>query len=156
MPLTREQIFALADKRPIQALPTTTQLKQQRKQQKEAPTAGPDWFDMPAPEMTQELKDDLRILSLRSALDPSRHYKKGDKAVTSRFLQVGTVVSDPSAYYTERMSRKQRAAPTIVDSLLRDVDRRQYLKRKYGEIASVKIRNGRSQSRNAVKKPWKK
>lgn len=122
---------------------------------KEHPTAGSDWFNMPAPEITPELKDDLRILSLRSALDPSRHYKKGDKAVTSRFFQVGTVVSDPSAFYSERMPRKQRAAPTIVDSLLRDVDRRQYLKRKYGEIASMKMRNGKSASRNAVKKPWR-
>jgi hypothetical protein len=152
--LSREQILLIADQRPIRLLTTPAQQKEQAKKKKESATAGPDWYDMPAPVMTPELRDDLRLLSLRSALDPSRHYKKGDKPVSSRFLQIGQYVSDPSSFYTDRRSRKQRMAPTIVDSLLRDVERKQYLKRKYSEIEHRNMRNGRKPSK-AVKKPWR-
>ena len=141
MPLTREEALAIAESRPIKPLPSHKSVKADKKS--EQPHSGPDWFNMPAPEMTPELKDDIRLLSLRSALDPKRFYKKGDRVVTSRFLQVGTVVNDASSYYTDRSSRKQRAAPTIVDSLLRDVQRKQYLKRKYGELEAASMRNGR-------------
>ncbi|KAL0326935.1 UNVERIFIED_CONTAM: rRNA-processing protein fcf2 [Sesamum angustifolium] len=41
-------------------------------------TAGKNWFDMPAQTITPELKKDLQLLKLRSAVDPKRHYKKGD------------------------------------------------------------------------------
>ncbi|KAF9586883.1 hypothetical protein IFM89_039908 [Coptis chinensis] len=47
-----------------------------RKQRKD--TTGSNWFDMPAPTITPEIKRDLQILKLRSALDPKRHYKKSD------------------------------------------------------------------------------
>uniref|UniRef100_A0A2P2LYS9 rRNA-processing protein fcf2 n=1 Tax=Rhizophora mucronata TaxID=61149 RepID=A0A2P2LYS9_RHIMU len=47
-----------------------------RKQDKD--TLGKDWFDMPAPTLTPELKKDLQLLKLRSVIDPKRHYKKGD------------------------------------------------------------------------------
>nr|DAD34603.1 TPA_asm: hypothetical protein HUJ06_005243 [Nelumbo nucifera] len=41
-------------------------------------TAGKNWFEMPAPTITPEIKKDLQILKLRNVMDPKRHYKKGD------------------------------------------------------------------------------
>ncbi|KVH88568.1 hypothetical protein Ccrd_026483, partial [Cynara cardunculus var. scolymus] len=41
-------------------------------------TTGKNWFDMPAPTLTPELKKDLKLLKLRNVIDPKRHYKKGD------------------------------------------------------------------------------
>lgn len=155
MPLSREQVLLAADSRPIQLLLTPAQQKENAKKKKEAATAGPDWFDMPAPEMTQELRDDLKLLSLRSALDPSRHYKRNDRSMASRFLQVGEFVSDPSAYYTDRVSRRQRNAPTIVDALLRDVEKRQYLKKKYSTLEQRFQKNGRGSRNHNVRKPKK-
>ncbi|KAG2274846.1 hypothetical protein Bca52824_057401 [Brassica carinata] len=35
-----------------------------------------DWFDMPAPTMTPELKRDLQLLKLRDVMDPKTHYKR--------------------------------------------------------------------------------
>ncbi|KAG7014649.1 fcf2, partial [Cucurbita argyrosperma subsp. argyrosperma] len=41
-------------------------------------TAGRSWFDMAAQTMSPEVEEDLRLLKLRSVIDPKRHYKKGD------------------------------------------------------------------------------
>lgn len=43
---------------------------------------------MPAPEITEELKNDLQILKMRSVLDPKRHYKKNDMEVLPKYFQV--------------------------------------------------------------------
>lgn len=41
-------------------------------------TKGAGWFDMKAPEMTEEIQRDLELLKMRSVLDPKRHYKNND------------------------------------------------------------------------------
>ena len=51
-------------------------------------SAGSGWFDMPAPQLTPELKNDLRLLRMRGALDPARHYKKTHSKATPRYFQV--------------------------------------------------------------------
>ena len=58
-------------------------------QQKEKDkSAGKNWFDMPAPEMTEELKRDLNILQMRNVLDPKRHYKKNNSKKLPKYFQV--------------------------------------------------------------------
>ncbi|KAL4337362.1 hypothetical protein AHAS_Ahas12G0102600 [Arachis hypogaea] len=90
-----------------------------RKQAKD--TAGKDWFDMPTQTITPELQTDLKLLKLRSALDPKWHYKKGDSKSKAlpKYFQVGTVVEDASEFYSERLTKKERKA-TIADELLSD------------------------------------
>ena len=51
-------------------------------------SAGKGWFDMPAPQVTPELKNDLKLLRMRNALDPSRHYKANDSKQLPRYFQV--------------------------------------------------------------------
>ena len=51
-------------------------------------SAGKEWFDLPATTITPELKNDLRILKMRGALDPSRHYKKNDTKELPKYFQV--------------------------------------------------------------------
>lgn len=53
-----------------------------------AKSAGRNWFDMPAPEMTQELQRDLNILRMRHVLDPKRHYKKNSSKKLPKYFQV--------------------------------------------------------------------
>lgn len=43
---------------------------------------------MPAPEVTEEVKNDLKILQMRAALDPKRFYKKNDLKVLPKYFQV--------------------------------------------------------------------
>jgi hypothetical protein len=55
-------------------------------------TSGAQWFHMEAPTLTTEIKADLKVIALRSILDPKRHYKK-DKSLMKfpKYFQMGTV-----------------------------------------------------------------
>lgn len=44
---------------------------------------------MKAPELTEELKNDLKALQMRSAMDPKRFYKKNDREGFPKYFQVG-------------------------------------------------------------------
>lgn len=107
------------------------------KSKKEATTAGPAWFDMPKGDMNDpKIRDDIKLLSLRSALDPKQHYRKGDRGFSgSKYFQVGTVVADHSSYFNDRLIKKQRST-TILDTLMRDAERKAYLKSKYNRLQS--------------------
>ncbi|KAM3841540.1 deoxynucleotidyltransferase terminal-interacting protein 2 isoform 2-T2 [Vipera latastei] len=112
------------------------QLKKQRRIER-AKTAGDGWFGMKAPEMTEELKNDLKALKMRAAIDPKRFYKKNDRKGLPRHFQVGTIVDSPADFYHARIPKKERKK-TIVDELLTDAEFRRYNKRKYQDIMAEK------------------
>jgi hypothetical protein len=52
-------------------------------------TAGDKWFNLPATELTPELKADLFLIKSRHLLDPKRHYRKDNKSnEVPKFFQV--------------------------------------------------------------------
>ncbi|NXA12999.1 TDIF2 protein, partial [Sapayoa aenigma] len=112
------------------------QLKKQRRAEREK-TAGDGWFGMKAPEITSELRNDLRVLKMRASLDPKHFYKKNDRDGLPKYFQVGTVVDSPIDFYHSRIPKKQRKR-TIVEELLADSEFRRYNKKKYQEIMSEK------------------
>lgn len=117
-----------------------------RKQIKD--TAGEKWFNMPAQTITPELQKDLQLLKLRAALDPKRHYKKGDSKSKTlpKYFQVGTVVDSPLDFFSGRLTKKERKA-TLADELLSDQNLASYRKRKVREIEE--------QNRPAGNEKWK-
>ncbi|NXA84539.1 TDIF2 protein, partial [Thryothorus ludovicianus] len=102
------------------------QLKKQRRAEREK-TTGDGWFGMKAPEVTGELKNDLKVLKMRALLDPKHFYKKNDRDGLPKYFQVGTVVDSPIDFYHSRIPKKQRKR-TIVEELLADSEFRRYLK----------------------------
>ncbi|XP_043103563.1 deoxynucleotidyltransferase terminal-interacting protein 2 isoform X2 [Puntigrus tetrazona] len=110
--------------------------KLKRKAEREK-TTGDGWFNMRAPELTEELKNDLKVLKMRSALDPKRFYKKNDREGPPKYFQVGTVVDNPVDFYSSRIPKKQRKR-TMVEELLADAEFRSYNKKKYQEIMAEK------------------
>lgn len=114
-------------------------------QEERAKTTGDGWFNMRAPELTEDLKKDLKALQMRSAMDPKRFYKKndregfpkyfqvrihavggGEEILTHLFkisshLQVGTVVDNPIDFYHSRIPKKERKR-TIMEELLADAE----------------------------------
>ncbi|XP_077189046.1 deoxynucleotidyltransferase terminal-interacting protein 2 [Paroedura picta] len=112
------------------------QLKKQRRAER-AKTTGDGWFGMKAPEITDELKNDLRALKMRAAIDPKRFYKKNDREGLPKYFQVGTVVDSPVDFYHARIPKKERKK-TIVEELLADAEFRRYNKRKYQDIMAEK------------------
>lgn len=57
-------------------------------------TAGGSWFNMPAPELTPELRNDLKVVQMRNVLDRSHHYKSSDwkKGKLPKYFQVSKQV----------------------------------------------------------------
>ncbi|KAF6721406.1 Deoxynucleotidyltransferase terminal-interacting protein 2 [Oryzias melastigma] len=70
-------------------------LKLKRRAERQKST-GDGWFNMKAPEVSQELKGDLQVLKMRGSLDPKRFYKKNDRDGFPKYFQVGTVVDKSS------------------------------------------------------------
>lgn len=61
-------------------LPAADGKEEKSRKKKNGPeTAGKKWFDLPAVEITDEVKRDLRLLRLRGAYDPKRFYKSFDE-----------------------------------------------------------------------------
>lgn len=55
---------------------------------KSGPSAGPKWFDMRAPKMTDEIKRDLQLIKMRNIIDPKRFYKKDGNKKLPKVFQV--------------------------------------------------------------------
>ncbi|KAM4636438.1 deoxynucleotidyltransferase terminal-interacting protein 2 [Discoglossus pictus] len=132
---------------------SVNKLKRMRKEEKEK-TTGQGWFDMKAPEMTEELKNDLKALKMRSAMDPKRFYKKNDRDGFPKYFQVGTIVDNPVDFFHSRIPKKERKR-TIVEELLADAEFRRYNKRKYQEIIAEKAAVAEGK-KNRKKKKFKK
>ncbi|KAM9831406.1 deoxynucleotidyltransferase terminal-interacting protein 2 [Neosynchiropus ocellatus] len=111
-------------------------LKAKNKAEREKST-GDAWFNMKAPELTKELKDDLHLLKIRGSLDPKRFYKKNDRDGFPKYFQVGTVVGNPADYYHSHIPKKQRKR-TMVEELLADAEFRQANKKRYQQILTEK------------------
>jgi len=139
--------------KPVAPLPTTDERK--AKKSKSHDTAGPAWFNMPAPELTEELKQDIQVVKMRAALDPKPHYRKNERILESRYLQVGTVIADPTARHNDRLTRRQRGT-SIVDTLLRDQQRRTYLKNKFSSLQATSQAAGRASYKRPKRLSWQK
>ncbi|KAH7842503.1 hypothetical protein Vadar_006058 [Vaccinium darrowii] len=126
-----------------------------RKQVKD--TAGKNWFDMPAPTITPELKKDMQLLKLRSVIDPKRHYKKGDSKSKTfpKYFQVGTVIESASDFFSGRLTKKERKT-SLADELLSDQTLGQYRKRKVREISEQNRPAGVDKWKIRGKHSWKR
>lgn len=106
-------------------------------------SAGKNWFNMPAPTLTPELKRDLQLLKLRNVIDPKQHFKKNDTKGIPKFFQVGRVVEGPTEFYSARLTKKEQKQ-TFADELLSNPTLKSYRKRKYMEIQEQKEQGGKN------------
>ncbi|XP_041791660.1 deoxynucleotidyltransferase terminal-interacting protein 2 [Chelmon rostratus] len=104
-------------------------------------STGDGWFNMKAPEISQELKGDLQVLKMRGSMDPKRFYKKNDRDGFPKYFQVGTVVDNPADFYHSRIPKKDRKR-TMVEELLADAEFRHNNKKKYQHILAEKAAQG--------------
>ncbi|TPX38873.1 hypothetical protein SeLEV6574_g07551 [Synchytrium endobioticum] len=129
--------IAAAVAAPIPSLSEAKQCEKESEKMKTS-TAGPSWFNLPAPDITPEIRQDLMILKNRSVLDPKRFYKREDKSRKElpKYFQIGTIIEGPTEFFSSRIPRKQRKQH-IVDELLEDAESRQYFKKKFTELQST-------------------
>ena len=89
---------------------------------------------MPATQLSPELQADLRLLKVRSVLDPQRHYKKDSlKKIVPDFSEVGRIIEGPTERYSARLPNKDRKR-TLVEEVLASESSTGRFKRKYSEI----------------------
>lgn len=113
------------------------QLELCKRREKRKQGTGAGWFNMRAPQITPEIKHDLEVLRMRSALDPKHFYKKNDMTALPKHFHIGKVIDSPMDFYSSRLTNKERRK-TIVDELMADADFKRYNKRKYKEIIEEK------------------
>ncbi|GAA6221562.1 deoxynucleotidyltransferase terminal-interacting protein 2 [Lates japonicus] len=128
-------------------------LKLKHRAEKEKST-GDGWFNMKAPEITQELKGDLKVLKMRGSMDPKRFYKKNDRDGFPKYFQVGTVVDNAADFYHSHIPKKERKR-TMVEELLADAEFRHNNKKKYQHIVTEKAAQGAGK-RNRKKNKFRK
>ncbi|XP_012253864.2 deoxynucleotidyltransferase terminal-interacting protein 2 [Athalia rosae] len=118
-------------------------------------TKGKKWFNLPAPEITDEIRHDLEVIQMRSVLDPKHFYKKNDLKVLPKYFHIGKVMDSPLDYYNNRLTNKERKR-TIVDELMADAEFSKFNKRKYKEIIDEKRKTHFKSHRHARKLKGKK
>ncbi|KAI0481653.1 Fcf2-domain-containing protein [Xylaria cf. heliscus] len=115
--------------------------------------AGPRWFNLPATDLTPELRRDLQLLKMRDVLDPKRHYKKDTTRAIPDFSQVGTVIPGPTDYFSARMTKRDRKRTLLKDVLETENTTRRF-KSKYGEIQAVKTSGKKGHYKKMMQKRY--
>lgn len=100
------------------------------------------WFDLPTQTLTPELKTDLRLLMLRGAMDPTRHYKNADTTKLPSRFHVGTVVESRTDFYSSRLSKSERGQ-TLTHELLKDRTLSAQRKRRFGALQEAAAARGK-------------
>ncbi|KAL2816366.1 Fcf2 pre-rRNA processing-domain-containing protein [Aspergillus cavernicola] len=117
---------------------------------KDKPTAGSDWFDLPATELTPELKRDLQLLRMRSILDPKRHYKKeSGKAQPPKYSQVGTIIEGPTEFFSGRIVKRDRKKTFVEEAMVLEQQTKRFETR-YNDVQDKK-RSGKKAHYNSLR-----
>lgn len=126
--------------------------KKQKKELKQR-TAGPDWFDLPAPSEADlpRLHREVEALRLRNQLDPKRFYRKEEgegKGIKGlpKYFAIGTILPSSTPFGTasgDNLTRANRKR-TLVDELVDDAEAKRYAKKKFEELQSVRGARGRN------------
>ncbi|GIL51425.1 hypothetical protein Vafri_7411 [Volvox africanus] len=98
-----------------------------------ASSTSKEWFQLPAPKITNEVKQELQLLRLRGAYDPKRFYKSFDNTKLPKHFQLGTVVDNPQDFYSSRLTARQRGV-SITQELLSDPALTAIRKKRYAKL----------------------
>lgn len=104
---------------------------------------------MKAPELTDEVKNELELIKMRASLDPKRFYKRNESKTLPKFFQIGKVIASPLDHYEER---NQKVPKSLVDELLADAEFQKKNKRKYRETLESKKSSGYYKAQQKMKK----
>lgn len=116
-----------------------TAINKKHRKKTESATAGPNWFNMPAPEMTPEVKADLEAVQLRRYINPKIFYKKKDVDQLPKYFQIGTVLPSPDEPKSLHIE-KDRKRKSLVEQMLMEDEAKQFSRRKLVTIEAAKKR----------------
>ena len=108
-------------------------------------STGPMWFNMTAPEMTPELKEDLKAMQVKQYTDATQFFKKNDKKKLAKFFKIGTIQDNILEGKKNRLKKSEvrnRIAEEILD---RDISK-SYTLKKFDEIQKQRRKIGLKKS----------
>uniref|UniRef100_A0A1Q3EZQ6 Putative rrna-processing protein fcf2 n=2 Tax=Culex tarsalis TaxID=7177 RepID=A0A1Q3EZQ6_CULTA len=146
---------AIEKQKNLATLSMTDRQRKELDRKERAKTKGSNWFNLAAPELTEETKNELELIRMRSVLDPKRFYKRSEMKTLPKYFQIGKVVDSPLDYYNERGTKKTKAK-TLVDELLEDAEFQRYNKRKYAEALEKRKKKAYVKATMKMKKLKKK
>ncbi|KAH9851577.1 Fcf2-domain-containing protein [Lenzites betulinus] len=125
-------------------------------------TAGPGWFDLPAPAEADlpRLYREVEALRLHKQLDPKQFYRKepgegkGIKGLPKHFA-IGKIIATPNPFGNASADSLPRAGRkrTLVDELVDDAEAKSYAKKKFRELQGVRGARGRGTLAAKKRKP---
>ncbi|XP_058120636.1 deoxynucleotidyltransferase terminal-interacting protein 2 [Anopheles ziemanni] len=118
-------------------------------------TKGREWFNMAAPEVTPEMKNELDLIRMRSVLDPKKVYGRVEKRSTPKYFEIGTVLESPLDHFNERGTKKANKQ-SLVDELMADAEFQKFNKRKYAEALEKRKKKAYHKAVLKMKKDKKK
>ncbi|BEI91067.1 uncharacterized protein CcaverHIS019_0311370 [Cutaneotrichosporon cavernicola] len=121
--------------------------KREKKAQPKKASASELWATIPAPrdDDLPQMRKDYQALHLSHTLDPKRFMKGGNKSgkAPDRF-QIGTMVDAPRQMQNTTLRKEHKYRPgQVVTNVVGDVEAGTYAKRKFEELQSKRIFNGR-------------
>jgi len=125
--------------------------KDKEKQREKGKTTGRRWFDMAAPEITPELKNDLKLLKYSKVLSNDKFFKNEDRRGTPKFFQMGKVMDSFEDFYSSRLTNKERRG-NLVDELLADADFKRLQKKRQAKMNAMALANKGKPQRKRQKK----
>ena len=109
--------------------------------------AGPNWFNIKAPELDDKIKLDLEVIKMRSALFKKHQYKrKATEEINSHF-HLGKIIEDGTEFFSSRIPRKQRGT-SIVDELIKD---NQFMKSSKERYTNIITKNNEYKKEKAIR-----
>lgn len=131
--------------------PMLTKNKAKKLRREEAgKTCGPNWFNMPATELSDSLKNDISLVNMRDAIGATSFYKRNSGLKNAKFVQVGTILPSPADFYSDLPRRMRKR--TLVEELRSDVESRSWQKKKFNEILAKDPYYLRQKRRQEAKK----
>ena len=94
---------------------------------------------MHAPEMTEELANELKLLEMRGSLDAKRYYNEKKSKKKPKFFQIGRIIEGPGEFYSSRLTKKERKR-TMVEELLADSKFQRYNKKRFLKLQLTRRR----------------
>ncbi|GAP89643.1 putative rRNA-processing protein fcf2 protein [Rosellinia necatrix] len=146
-------ISAHSGKRAQELSVRVPEARKSKKEMAHKADAGPQWFNLPATDLTPQLRRDLQLLRMRDVLDPKRHYKKDTTRAIPEFSQVGTVMPGPTDYFSARMTKKDRKR-TLLQEVLETENATKRFKSKYGEIQATKTSGKKGHYKQMMQKRY--
>lgn len=113
---------------------------QRRKQKDKQKSSQPlkNWFNLEAPEITEQLENDLKALHMRSALNPKQHYKRADrKSHLPKHFAVATIQDSITDRYSDLTNKEKKQS--FVQELLADEKIMRYQKKR---VMAETLKNG--------------